>query len=304
MKKAEFYYLSADQKTNIHAMEWVPESTIRGVIQISHGITEHILRYETVATFLTKQGFVVTGNDHLGHGLSIKNSRDFMHCSNFNYLVEDVYALQKIQSEKYKNVPYYMLGFSLGSFVVRDLIARYPLNLSATIIMGTGMTPKLQLLFAHYIVSKEAKKIGEKNTSALIQKLSFETYNKQFKPNITKCDWLCKNQAGLEDYINDTLCGDYISAGLFRELLQGMLLTTSQESINKINKELPILLVSGNQDPVGQNGKGVNKVFKAFKKAKIKNVSMKLYPGRHDLLHEACHDEVLEDIIKWINQLK
>lgn len=197
-----------------------------------------------------------------------------------------------------------MLGFSLGSFVVRNYISKYPEKADAAILMGTGMTPAFQLALASMLVKKEAKKIGEKNSSPMIQQLSFETYNKHFKPNQTKCDWLCKDQEGLKDYIDDELCGDCISSGLFRELLHGMKITGKKSTIMQIKKTLPLLLISGDEDPVGEQGKGVIRVLKTFGRAGIKQVSMKLYPGRHDILHEACKDTVVRDIEEWISKLK
>lgn len=300
VKKEEFYYLSADQNTKIHTVEWMPHADPVAVLQVAHGITEHILRYEEVAEYFTKQGIVVVGNDHLGHGSSIAEQSDFMYCKKWDNLVEDVHTLQQMQRKKYPDIPYYMLGFSLGSFVVRNYLSKYPEAVDAVILMGTGMTPQFQIALAHMIVKKEAGKIGEKNSSPLIQQLSFETYNKNFKPNQTSCDWLCKDKDGLENYINDEVCGKIISAGLFRELLHGMAIAGKKETIMQMNKELPVRLISGDEDPVGEHGKGVDRVLKVFKKAGMERISMKLYPGRHDILHEACKDIVLQDITEWI----
>lgn len=304
MKREEFYYLSADKKTKIHAVEWLPETEPVAILQIAHGITEHILRYEKTAEYFTEKGIAVVGNDHLGHGTSVFERSDFMYCRKWDDLVEDVHTLQEMQRKKYPRIPYYMLGFSLGSFVVRNYISKYPGKTDAAILMGTGMTPAFQLALASMLVKKEAKKIGEKNSSPMIQQLSFETYNKHFKPNQTKCDWLCKDREGLEDYFNDELCGDCISAGLFREMLHGMEITGKRSTIEQMKKELPVLLLSGDEDPVGEQGKGVTRVLKTFERAGIKQVSMKLYPGRHDILHEACKDTVVQDIEEWISKLK
>ncbi|MCD8022051.1 MAG: alpha/beta hydrolase [Lachnospiraceae bacterium] len=303
MISKDLHYLSADKKTKIHFHEWLPEGYPKAVIQIAHGITEHIGRYEQVAGYLVEEDYAVVGNDHLGHGTSIENKDAFMCCDHWEYLVKDAHRLQEYMKQQYPTVPYYVVGFSLGSFVMRDLLARYPESTNAAILIDTGMQKASQISFAGRLVGLEAKRIGAGKTSRLIQSLSFGTYNRNFKPNRTEYDWLCEDEEGLADYIQDDSCGKYVTAGLFRELLRGMMITGKTENIDKIKKELPILLLSGAQDPVGEMGKGVERVEETFQKAGILDISMKLYPGRHDILHEACKEQVLEDMTEWLEQL-
>lgn len=307
MVKNEFYYLSADNKTQIHAVEWKPEKEIIGVIQIAHGVTEHILRYEQFAEFFTQKGFVVVGNDHLGHGTSIaKNSKPmyFGPKNSWNFVVQDIETCRKMTKEKYSDIPYVLLGFSLGSFLVRTYLIDYAKEpIDASIIMGTGYIPNFKIAIAKMIANNEAKKVGEENTSPVIKSLTFETYNKLFKPNRTECDWLCSNEKAIDEYLADPLRGKNYSAGLFIELLSGMQYTSNLKNIKKMNKKIPIFLLSGDKDPVGEFGKGVIKTFDILRKAGIENVDIKLYKDlRHDILHEENRNNIYADIYNWLEK--
>ena len=307
MIKNEFYYPSADGKTRIHAVEWKPETEIKGVIQIAHGVTEYILRYENFAEFFTQKGFVVVGNDHLGHGQSIAPNGKPMYFGpngSWNFVVKDIDTCKQMTKKKYPNVPYMILGFSLGSFLVRTYLIDYAQEpLDGAIIMGTGYIPNFKIAIAKMMANKEAKKVGEENTSPVIKSLTFETYNKLFKPNRTAFDWLCSNEEALDEYIKDPLRGENYSAGLFREMLTGMQYTAELKNIQKMNKKIPIFLLSGDKDPVGEFGKGVIKTHEIFKKAGIEDVEIKLYPNlRHDILHEKCKDTIYNDIYLWLKK--
>ena len=304
MKMEEFYYKSADGKTEIHAVKWLPETDPIAILQIAHGVTEYIERYENLAKYFTEKGFIVCGNDHIGHGKSIAKEAKPMYFGpkgSWNFAVKDINECQKIISSEYSQLPYFMLGFSLGSFLLRTYLIDYDTNIDMAIIMGTGTVPKIQIKLAQMIVNNEAKKVGEDNTSPLIQKLTFETYNKSFEPNRTKYDWLCSNNESLDEYISDPMRGEDFSAGLFRELLEGMDYTNTYSNIKKMNKDIPILFMSGDKDPVGNQSKGVIQAYNKFKKFGIKSVDIKLYKDlRHDILHEKCKDDIYNDIYNFL----
>lgn len=306
MKKEEFYYPSADGKTQIHAIKWLPEEEPKAILQIAHGVTEHISRYEEIATYFTQRGFVVVGNDHLGHGASIAKDSEPMYFGpegSWDWVVEDIKTCMELTQKQFSNRPYYLLGFSLGSFVARTYLIKYPGKVDGAIIVGTGQTPHLQIAMAKYMANKEAKKVGEDHTSPTIRKLTFETYNKKFVPNRTEYDWLCSSNTSLDDYIKDPMRGENMSAGLFRELLSGMDFSANLKNINRMDKNAPILFLSGDKDPVGEQGKGVIRAYQSFKKCGIKDVNMKLYLNlRHDILHEDCRVQIFEDIYNWIEK--
>ena len=302
MNKVEFNYMSSNGSTLIHCIKWIPDNPI-GVIQIVHGITEHIGRYEEFASYMANLGYIVVGNDHLGHGKSIINDKPKMYIGklgSWDYLVKDIHTLYELISEEYK-LPTYLIGFSLGSFVSRHYLIDYNPNYQKVILVGTGIQPGLVLNILKMIVKGEVKKIGEENTSKFIKDLSFGTYNKQIKDTKTDCDWLTSSEEEINKYLNDPLVGKDITGSLFYELLDGMIYTSKLSNIKKM-KDLPILLLSGLDDPVGSKGSGVKKLESIYKKNNI-DVSIRLYEGkRHDLFHETNKLEVFKDIEEYIKK--
>lgn len=303
--REDFYYDSCDGKTKIHGVKWGPDGKVRGVIQIAHGVTEYILRYDRFAKYMTERGFVVIGNDHLGHGESVLNKDNVMYFGadgSYEDAVGDLYTCYLKGSGEYDNVPYCLIGFSLGSFLVRDLLIKHPGLVDGAIIMGTGDISSIELKLARMAVWNEGRHVDDNKTSPGIRKLTFGTYNKKFKPNRTDYDWLCADNKQLDEYIADLHRGEDFTVGLFREMLNSMQVACFKKNIEKMSKEMPILLLSGGDDPVGNFGKGVIKTYNKFKQAKIASVDMKIYPGmRHDILHEAKYLEVYNDIVDFIN---
>ncbi len=304
MTKKEFYFPSADGKTKIHAVEWLPEGTPKAVLQIAHGVTEHILAYEELAEYFTGKGFIVVGNDHLGHGLSIAEGAQPMYFGpedSWLWVEEDMHTCQKLTKEEFADIPYFMLGLSLGTFVIRSFLIHHPGQTDGAILVGTGQTPAVALAAVRWLAKREARKAGEAYSTPLIQQLSFGTYNKDFAPNRTDFDWLCSSEKGLDVYLADKLRGEAMSAGLFREMLSSMIFTGKAENQKMMDKDIPILLVSGDMDPVGDKGKGVKATCESFKKVGMKDVSMKLYPGlRHNLFLEDERKEIYVHICAWI----
>ena len=301
MKKLEFYYDSADGQTKIHAIKWIPEKEIKAILQIAHGVTEHIDRYDELAEYLTDKGILVVGNDHLGHGKSLGTTMYFGPEGSWNYVVEDINTCKNLVEEEYPTLPYFMLGFSLGSFVLRNFLIDYKPNIAGAVIVGTGYNSNFEVALAKFIANSEAKKYGEENTTDKIKSLTFATYNKMFENPKTEYDWLSLSEKNLDEYTKDPLRGEAMSSGLFRELLSGMKYTCNFINIKNMNKETPILFLSGDKDPVGGQTKGVNKVYDLFKKANIKDVTLKYYENlRHDVLHEDNKKEVYDFIYKWL----
>lgn len=300
MTKNEFYYPSADGKTNIHAVSWIPEKEPKAIIQIAHGITEHILRYEEFAEYLADRGFIVVGNDHIGHGTSIAEGAAPMFFGSegsFRYLIEDMNTCMQKMKEQYEGVPYCMLGFSLGSFLVRAHLFDYPGEADAAILIGTGKIPNAQIAIAKWLANREAMNFGEAETSPMIKKLTFDTYNKNFAPNRTDFDWLCANERAIDDYIADELCGSYYTAGAFREMLNVMAYSNRKRAMYS---GVPIFLLSGKNDPVAEGGKSVQRTFRFLMKC-VDSVDVKMYPNmRHDILHESDREHVFDDIVQFI----
>lgn len=303
--RKEFYFPSSDGLTQIHAVEWQVENPI-GIVQIAHGVSEYALRYEPFAQYLNSKGFAVVANDHIGHGLSLADGAAplyFGRHDGWQHVVDDVYTLRDMTGKKYPELPYFLLGHSMGSFIARTYLIRYPGTLSGAIIMGTGQQSPALILGGRAFAKIEGRRIGFDQFSPAVDQLAFGAYNKPFAPNRTKFDWLSVNEENVDAYIADPLCGGGASIGLFSDMLGGIGFIGKQSNVNTMNVNTPVLFVSGDHDPVGDMGRGVKKAYASFRKAGVKDVSFKLYPGlRHEILNEACREEVYEDLWKWIEQ--
>ncbi|MCD8510485.1 MAG: alpha/beta hydrolase [Bacillus sp. (in: Bacteria)] len=306
MNKETFSFTGEDG-VEIFARKWSPESEVevKGVVQIAHGMAEHSERYDDFASFLVDEGFVVFANDHRGHGQTIKNKEDygfFVEENGFETVVEDLHILTDHIGEEYPNVPIFLFGHSMGSFLVRRYIQRFDKGLQGVIISGTGGNPGIVGKLAKGIAKREINKLGKKGPSELLSKLVFGKHNKQFNPARTEYDWLSADEAVVDAYIKDPLCGGTCTAGFFLDLFEGLEAIHRKESMSKVRKDLPIFVFSGDKDPVGGNGKGVLQVYNSFKKVGLKDVECKLYPsGRHEMLNEVNKDEVFNDILKWMD---
>ena len=289
------------------AILWLPDGEPRRILQITHGMTEHIGRYEAFARNLTAQGIAVAGYDLRGHGQNPGNPgvASFGE-GGWEASLEDMHLFFEALSVRFIGVPHDMLGFSLGSFLLREYLGRWCEGVSRAIIMGTGYQPSLVLSVMMAIVKGQIGKGGFDNTTDLVRKLSFGTYNQKFKPNRTQSDWLCADTAQLDAYLADPLCRRDISSGLFWQLLGAMKRTGSRAACKAWNKELPVMLISGQDDPVGDSGRGVQAVKKQLDAAGMKNVSQHLIPGaRHIVLDErrsGAADEALRIIGDWMKE--
>ena len=304
MTRNEFYFPSADRRTKIHAVEWLPEGEPKAVLQIAHGVTEHILCYEELAEYFTAKGFVVVGNDHLGHGTSIAPGKAPMYFGpegSWFWVERDMYTCQKMMKKRYPNIPYVMLGLSMGAFVVRSFLIRFPGMADGAILAGTGQPSSAKLRMMRSIARLEARRKGEDKTTYLIKKLTLGAYNKPFEPAHSGCEWLCAGEKAQESFRDDELRGKAVTSGMFREMLNGMIFTGSVQDGKKMDKDLPVLLVSGSEDSIGNRGKGVKSTYKSLLKSGIKDISMKLYPGmRNHIFRENQKKEVFQDIYQWL----
>lgn len=304
MVKREFTFPSADGKTAIHAVEWLPEGAPRAVVQISHGVAEYILRYEPFARFLTEQGFAVVGHDHLGHGQSVAEGAARLYFGpkgSWNWVVADIEQRRKLARAQFPGLPYFLLGHSMGSFLARTYLIRYPGTVDGAVIMGTGHMGPALLTGGRALAAMECRRVGEDRLSTVADKAAFGAYNKRFAPNRTALDWLSLNEENVDAYAADPLCGGTATAGLFREMLGGIRFITDDRNIRKMDHNTPILFISGDMDPVGDCGKGVERAAAAFRKAGMRDVTVKLYPKlRHEILNETCRETVYSDIEAWL----
>ncbi|MCR5501694.1 MAG: lysophospholipase [Lachnospiraceae bacterium] len=300
--KKEFTFPSADKKTTIHVTEWIPEGKVRGVIQIVHGMCEHIERYDDFAGYLTEHGFYVTGNDHLGHGRSVTGTEKlgyFEDGMQSGALIKDMRQLHLMTAERFPGISYFILGHSMGSFLTRRYIAKYGEELAGALILGTGYTPYPMLAFGMRLCRITAASKGETARSKAVNSLAFGSYNKAFRPAKSDYEWLSKEEDVVERYLSDPYCAYRFTVNGFYGLFRNIWF--AQKETGSIPEDLPVYILSGSEDPVGGNGKGVIKVFRDMEKAGIRDLGIKLYPGdRHEILNETNRSEVYEDIRSWL----
>ena len=209
--------------------------------------------------------------------------------------------LRKLTHAKFPNLPYFLLGHSMGSFLTRTYLIRYPGTVDGAVIMGTGFMTSAATAASLAVIHAECLRNGESRPSAVATKASFGIYNRRFAPNRTSMDWLSLNPDNVDTYLKDPLCQGNVSAGLFREMLSGIRFVCKEDNIRRMNHHTPILFISGAMDMVGDCSKGVERAAAAFRKAGMRDVTVKLYPElRHEILKEACREQVYEDIDRWL----
>ena len=305
LRREELYFDSRDNANRIHAMKWIPD-TDRPVciLQIIHGMAEYIARYEEFACFMAEKGILVVGEDHLGHGKSVGENGTYGYfCERdaATVVVRDAHRLKKMVQEQYPGVPYFILGHSMGSFILRNYLCRYGTGIHAAVIVGTGMQPKAVLMAGKALLAVQKVFAGAKHPSGLMNALSFGNYNKKIPDSKTQMDWLTKEESIVDAYLEDPLCGFTFTVNGFGALFTLVSRLHSQENLKAVPKDLPVFMVSGDADPVGDYGKGVRRAYDSLVAVGLKDISLKLYEGaRHELLNETNRAEVMEDILKWV----
>lgn len=302
----DFYFQSSTGRTSIHALKCVPDGKPRAVVQIAHGIAEHIDRYRPFMEFLADNGFVAAGNDHLGHGKSIRVPAEqgfFAEKDGWWRVVDDMDKLHDIMSKEYPELPYVLFGHSMGSFLTRTYLIKHPDKYDAVILSGTGHQSPALVLGGNAAASVMAKLNGAMGDGAKLDSLAFGTYLSKIENPRTKFDWLSRDTEQVDKYIADPLCGFVGKIGLYRDMMQGIKFITNEKNIAQMNKEKPVYFMSGDGDPVGDYGKGVERAYKAFCNAGLHDVFMRLYPGgRHEMLNETNKEQVYQDILNWLNE--
>lgn len=300
----DFYYES-QCGSKIHSCRWTPEGQVKAIVQIVHGISEHMACYKGFAEFLNTQGILVVGEDHIGHGLSITEKTPMGYfCGGWFGAVSDTYKLMQDTMEEFPGVPYFVYGHSMGSFMARTLLAKYPdCGITGAIICGTAWQNPALITAAKAASALVGKAKGDQHPSKLLTKLAFGTYNNKIEHRRTIADWLTRDNKVVDSYIADPLCGFRASAGLMGDMMDGFEYIQDPQNLNNMNRDLPVYFIAGDADPVGDYGKGVRYAAEMFKKCGMKQVDMKIYPlCRHEVHNELNKEEVYQDVLKWISK--
>lgn len=303
--KEEFYYKSCGIG-QIRGRCWKPEGSPKAVVQLVHGIAEHIDRYDDFANFLTHHGFVVVAEDHMGHGKSVGSEgvQGYFHGGWFS-AVADTHQLMEHTKREYPSLPYIIFGHSMGSFMTRTLLCQYAQNgPDAAIICGTGWQPNALLAAGKILGKLMCHHGGEKKPSAFLHNMTFGGYNRRVDHPRTDVDWLTRDTNVVDAYRADPQCGFIATAGLMRDLAQGITYIQKRENLEKMQKKMPVYFIAGGDDPVGNYGAGVAKCAQKFQAVGMKQVSVKIYPlCRHEILNELNKTEVYEDVLQWANTI-
>jgi len=308
--RKEFTFPSVSGGAEIYGCVWLSDGTkqYKGIVHLVHGMAEHILRYQQFAIFLAQQGFLVCGNDHLGHGRSIAEPEDFgffgKEEENYGFLIGDMrYLMNFIKKHFGANLPYFIIGHSMGSFLAREFTTLYGNELTGSVFLGTsGGNPFLDT--AILLSKKGINRKGPKQKAYSVNRLAFGGLNVRFTPSRTAFDWISSLPESVNQFITDPLCGFVITYAGYHDLFCLLKRISSKEWADRLPKDLPMLLISGADDPIGDYGKGVEHVYVWMQEAGCTNTSIKLYPdARHELLHEACSRKVERFLLRWLHEI-
>ncbi|MDY2778186.1 MAG: alpha/beta fold hydrolase [Collinsella sp.] len=319
MKTTTITYASHDGASTIRALLWRPEgkaaASPRGLVQIVHGMSEHIERYGGFAEYLCGRGFAVCANDHIGHGKTVECAADLGHMpleAGEDILIRDVNALRKISIDRIAaesgcdpaGIPYIIFGHSMGSFITRVYLTRYALGVRAAIICGTGQQARPLSLAGRLVTKVLARSRGERYVSEFVDGLGAGAYGGQIKDARTDVDWIATDPDVVDEYRRDPLCGQKFTVGAYHTLSSLVADATDARLASRIPRSLPLYLIAGSADPVGECGAGVERAAAMYRRAGIVRVDMKIYPGaRHEILNEPIKGEVHADVGAWIDEV-
>lgn len=301
MKIHEKKIPSADGIHTLYGKVYVPDGEVRGIVQVVHGKSEHIDRYDRFMTSLAENGYVSFGHNHIGHKKSSPDAElgFFGYDNGFRHLINDVNAFGDAVAKDFPDKKRYLFGHSMGSFIVRLAVLQSADKLSGLIICGTGGPQKgahAGLLMCDMITLFK----GGRHVSDFLEKLVFSKYNERFEKDCPD-NWLTTDESEVKKFGEDRYSGFQFTVCGMHDLIKLNVVSNKPIWAQAVKKDLPIFIISGSDDPVGDYGRGVETVYNRLKKAEC-NVRMKLYPGaRHELLNEFCRDEVTNDILKFIN---
>jgi alpha-beta hydrolase superfamily lysophospholipase len=301
--KAVTFQLRAEDGASIHVYRWLPDGDVRAIVQIAHGMAEHAARYARFAEALTEAGYAVYADDHRGHGKTAESGLvgHFADQHGWGLVVSDLRVLAKKAKEEHPGKKLVLFGHSMGSFFTQRLLQKHSDELDGVVLSGSNAPGSLLERAGVQAAKFERARKGPRSTSRTLTFLSFGAFNDAFKPARTDFDWLSKDHAEVDKYIADALCGFPCTTQLWVDLLEG-LQAIATSGFGGVRKDFPIYLFAGDKDPVGKAGKGVTELYERLISAGLGRTSIRLYPGgRHEMLNETNRDEVMRDVIAFLD---
>jgi len=302
--KEEARTLSGTGGPDIHLCVWHPdEDKSNGdAVQIIHGLGEHAGRYRRLAKSLTDAGYLVLAHDQRGHGRTAQRGvpGHFADQHGWDRVVEDVERVRKEAKALRPDGRLILLGHSMGSYVAQSYALRHPLNMDALVLSGSTFASRGQLRIFRIVAAIEKLRQGSTGRSRLLDKLSFGAFNKEFQPARTDFDWLSRDDAEVDAYVTDPLCGGQSTNQLWRDLTGGLMEISSVPALRQLPASLPVYILGGEKDPVG-GAKGLTRLHDAYQEAGLMGTTLRLYPeGRHEMFNETNRDEVTADLLAWL----
>ncbi|GIP05123.1 alpha/beta hydrolase [Paenibacillus lautus] len=305
MMQTDTFTMLNTQGMHVFVYEWLPgpDDPIRAIVQIAHGMCETGKRYEELAELLTEHGYAVYCNDHRGHGLTaglthLGDAGD----DGFEGMIEDQLLLASELKKRHASVPHYLMGHSMGSFLTQKIICSDGELFDGFILSGTN-GPQGLLTFGMSLAAAQMRLQGNTHRSLMLNALVFGPYNKGFGPIRTPFDWLSRDEAEVDKYINDPYCGKVCTARFFRDFFKLLSQIHQPQLMKCLPKDKPVYIFSGEDDPVGHRGKGVRRLIELYRKHGVQDLEYRLYPGgRHEMLHETNRAEVAADVLDWLER--
>lgn len=295
--------LEAEDGHRIHLQGWASGNAPKGIVQMLHGLGEHIGRYQRFAEAALGRGYLVYGHDHRGHGLSDGERGYFADEDGWHKVIEDVRIVNDHIRETHATLPVVMLGHSMGSFIAETFAMHYGARLRALLLSGSSWPLRAQTVPGRLLAKLESLRVRKRGNSALVNALGFSAFNRPFRPIRTEMDWLSRDETEVDRYIADPLCGGPFTCGLWLDFLGGLYDLGSDRALTRIPADLPILITGGSADPVGGE-KGMTRLAMHYMQTLHQRVKLKIYPdGRHEMLNELNRDEVTADWLDWIEQV-
>jgi alpha-beta hydrolase superfamily lysophospholipase len=305
MSESDFR-LQAKDGTPLFVREFLPDGAAKAVVQIAHGMAEHSARYARFAKALTDHGYAAYANDHRGHGKTAARREDLGHFADENgweLVVNDQLTLVEEIKSRHPGVPVFLFGHSMGSYIVRAAAIRAGREWAALILSGTSHGKPAIQVFNRTLPKLERIRIGKRGKSWAISKLSFESFNAKFDDPRTSADWLSRDEAEVDKYLADPFCGFECSVQTWLDMFRGLEKIFSPSVIAQMPREMPVYVLAGEFDPLNEKLSDIKKLHKAFEKAGIADMTVRVYPGaRHELLNELNRDEVTRDLLGWLEQ--
>jgi alpha-beta hydrolase superfamily lysophospholipase len=286
----------------IHGTLWLPDGPPKSIIQIFHGLGEHHERYDRFAQLATARGFGVVAHDHRGHGGNADELGHIADKDGWRLFVDDSLRMNDRIREEYPDVPIILLGHSMGSFIAQYFTMHHGDRLSALVLSGSTWPNKRQLIFGRALALLESWRLGARGKSKILFQLGFGNFNKPFEPTRTPLDWLSSDESEVDAYIADPLCGGPYSCRLWLDLMGGISSIASDNDLERIRSDLPILLTGGGDDPLGGDA-GIADLAMHYAQTGHTKLGVRVYPGgRHEMLNETNRDEFSADVLSWIEK--